>query len=332
MKHAAFLAAAERSSIQIKASEPLAAHTTFRIGGPAELYAAVKEQEQLIALTNLAAKHGVSMTILGGGSNVLISDAGIRGLVSANQTRSITEVTKTPVLAGAPPQIVADSGVALAGLARWAIRAGWSGLEWAVSVPGTVGGAVIGNAGAHGGDVARNLAWALVVYPGHEKQVVAAEDLEYAYRSSTLKRRLSKSWQGMAVDPLPVVLAAGFQLERGDVGEMTARAELFLRQRRANQPAEPSAGSIFRNPVGDHAGRMIEAVGLKGYQIGGARISPRHANFIVNAGGAQAADVVNLIDLIRARVCARFRVDLMPEILFIGAWEKRPPYLPSCRM
>ena len=206
-------------------------------------------------------------------------------------------------------------------LARWTVKNGWTGLEWAVSVPGTVGGAVIGNAGAHGGDIAGDLAWALVAYPGQGRRLLTKDDLEFAYRSrpSLLKRQL-------ATGETLVVLGAGFQLEPGDVAEATTRADGYLAKRRASQPVEPSAGSIFRNPPGDHAGRLIEAVGLKGYRIGGAQISPRHANFIVNVENARADDVIALIDLMRARVFEHFGVELIPEILFVGDWSKQPPY------
>ncbi len=202
-------------------------------------------------------------------------------------------------------QTVAESGVLAGGAGPLGGAAGAAGLEWAVSVPGTVGGAVIGNAGAHGSDTAANLAWAAVRYPGCGRQVLGRDELRYVYRSSLLKEQLLDP----ARDLQPVVLAAGFDLPAGDAVELTRRADEYLARRRATQPVEPSAGSIFRNPPGDHAGRLIESLGLKGYQIGGAQVSPRHANFIVNAGGATAADVVALINLLRRgstgrRACA----------------------------
>ena len=185
----------------------------------------------------------------------------------------------------------------MAGLARWCMREGWSGLEWAVSVPGSVGGAVIGNAGAHGGEISDNLAWALVALPEGGRAVLTVDDLAYTYRTSMLKKLLMRD------APAPVVLAAGFEMVQGDSADMQARAETFLARRRASQPTEPSVGSIFRNPPGDYAGRLIEAAGLKGHRVGGACISIRHANFIVNdTGAATAADVLALIDLMRARV------------------------------
>jgi UDP-N-acetylmuramate dehydrogenase len=305
--------------------EPLARHTTFRIGGPADLYAAADNTALLEAMVELAAACGVPFTVLGGGSNVLIADAGVRGLVIGNSCREMRlgePPTGAPARAGVP-QVIADSGAALAGLARWTIRQGLTGLEWAVSVPGTVGGAVVGNAGAHGCDIAANLAWALVIYPGQGQHYRTAAELQYAYRGSLLKRELvAPPGRG----PAPVVLQAGFNLESGDPSAIAARAETYLARRRATQPVGPSAGSVFRNPPGEHAGRLVEAAGLKGHQIGGAQISPRHANFIVNTGTASAADVLALINLMCERVYQQFGVELVPEIFFLGDWPNHPPY------
>ncbi len=315
-----FMRAAAELGIAVTEHEPLARHTTFRIGGPADLYAAATTVDQLARLAELAAEHGIPATILGGGSNVLISDGGVRGLVIANQTRHYE--WRTPDSASVDgeqpltrPQLVADSGVLLAGLARTAIKAGFSGLEWAVSVPGTVGGAVIGNAGAHGGDLAGNLAWGHVFYPGLGRQTLTGEQMAFAYRSSLLKRQLASG------EAQPVVLKAAFNLTSGDAAALAALADSYLARRRASQPVEPSAGSIFRNPPGDHAGRLVEAVGLKGQRIGGAQISPRHANFIVNVENARAADVRALMDLMRKRVLEHTGIELVPEILLMGEWN-----------
>jgi UDP-N-acetylmuramate dehydrogenase len=312
--------------------EPLARHTTFRIGGPADLFVPAGDLTALAHLTRLAWSYGLPAMVLGGGSNLLVSDAGIRGVVIANQARvmrsSAEELRQNLnglIPSGLLSQVVVDSGAPLAGLARWAMRSGWSGLEWAISVPGTLGGAVIGNAGAHGGEIADNLAWALVAMPEGGQAVLRPDDLAFAYRSSTLKRRLTLD------GPTPVVLAAGFELVRGDLTEMNARADAFLARRRASQPVEPSVGSIFRNPPGDYAGRLVEAAGLKGHRIGGAAVSIRHANFIINTGEARAADVLALIELMRARVFEMAGVELVPEILFAGEWPAHPPYKPLQR-
>lgn len=331
-RRAAFSAAAAALGVRVAADEPLARHTTFRIGGPADLFAVATTPSQLAGLADLATAHELPFTVLGGGSNVLVSDAGIRGVVIANQARSFgpdlaegnvgsAGALTLPEIAGAAPppaDLISCSGAALAGLARWALRNGWAGLTWAVSVPGTVGGAVIGNAGAHGGDMAGTVAWTLVAYPGRGQRWLSQADLEFAYRSSLLKRQLATGTEQ------PVVLAVGFRLARGDVAEMAAQAEVYLARRRASQPVEPSAGSIFRNPAGDHAGRLVEAAGLKGYRIGGAQVSPLHANFIINTGGARAADVVALLNLMRQRVHALGGPVLVPEILFLGEWSEPP--------
>lgn len=305
-----FVREAGSLGVVVRRDEPLARHTTFRIGGPADLFAYTNTQTQLESLRDLAHGYGISSTILGGGSNILISDAGVRGLVIANQTREV-EMRDA--------ELVVDSGVMTAGLARRSIREGWSGLEWAVSVPGTVGGAIIGNAGAHGGQVADNLLWVLASFPGEGRRVVPAEELAFSYRGSAWKRCATTG------EAMPAVLTAAFRLKPGDPHTMTIRAERYLALRRASQPVEPSAGSVFRNPPGDHAGRLIDAAGLKGYRVGGAVISRQHANFIVNPDrSGTAADVLELINLARAQVYESAGIELETEILLIGAWSSEP--------
>lgn len=315
---ARFIQAAAGLGSSVAEQEPLARHTTFRIGGPADLYAVATTVDQLARLADLAAEHGIPITVLGGGSNVLVSDAGVRGLVIANQTRNYEwRINESRISnpSAATAQLIAESGVLLAGLARTAIKAGFGGLEWAVSVPGTVGGAAIGNAGAHGSDIAHNLIEAIVAYPGLGRQTLTAEQLAFAYRSSLLKRQLA------AGAAQPVMLTATFEMVPSDAAALAALADSYLARRRASQPVEPSAGSIFRNPPGDHAGRLVEAVGLKGQRIGGAQVSPRHANFIVNVENARAADVRALLDLMRQRVFEQTGIELAPEILLMGEWH-----------
>ncbi len=315
---------ARTSGISLLRDEPLAKHTTFRIGGPADWYASATSVEQLEALPELALEYGLPVTVLGGGSNLLVSDRGIRGLVIANQTRwhglgaEVRQRWNHPALRDG--QLVAESGVLLAGLARSTFRQGLAGLEWAVSVPGTVGGAVIGNAGAHGSDTAANVAWVAVRYAGCARQVLSRDEMRYVYRSSMLKEQLLDPQR----ESKPVVLAAGFDLLPGDADELDRRADEYLARRRSSQPVEPSAGSIFRNPPGDYAGRLIESLGLKGRQVGGAQASPRHANFIVNTGSATAADVAGLINLLREQVFTATGIRLVPEILFVGDWPAPP--------
>lgn len=307
-------AIAQHTGLAVRRDEPLTNHTTMRIGGPADLFITVNETDQLVVALRLAREHSTPAMVLGGGSNALFSDTGVRGLVIANACRSVQQ---------RDGQIVwAESGVNLAGLARQSMRWGLSGLEWCVSVPGTVGGAVVGNAGAHGGDIAGSLLRATVLTPDGSLVEWPAVRFRYDYRTSALKALLRSG------QPAPIVLSAAFQLAAGDAAEMEARAAGFLSHRRATQPTEPSVGSIFQNPPDDYAGRIIDWLGLKGHTIGKAQFSTVHANFIVNLGGATAADVLALIDLARRSAWHGLGIELTPEILFLGDWPSQPPFQP----
>jgi UDP-N-acetylmuramate dehydrogenase len=258
--------------------------------------------------------------ILGGGSNILISDAGIRGLVIYNRCRAVR-------LDAAPccnypyddrPYLFAESGAAMAGVARRSIREGLAGLEWAVSIPGPVGGAIVGNAGAYGGEFKDVLDSALLIDSHGDVVEYFVSDFHYAYRDSALKRL-----QPLQAAFKPVVLSANFRLPTGDSAVSKHTAEGFLRHRRSSQPVEPSLGSTFANPPGDFAGRLIEEAGLKGTQLGTVQISTLHANFIVNPGGADSAsavDVVRLIEYIQSVIFGRFGVKLTPEVQLVGEW------------
>ena len=303
---------AQQTGLAVRRDESLANHTTMRVGGPADLFITVNETVQLIAALRLARELVVPAMVLGGGSNALFSDGGVRGLVVANACRSVAQHEGQVVWA--------ESGVNLAGLGRQAMRWGLSGLEWCVSVPGTVGGAVIGNAGAHGGSIADNLLRATVLNPDGSLDEWPAARFRYKYRSSALKTLLCNSKSA------PVVLSAAFQLKSGDTTAMEAWAAGFLAHRRSTQPTDPSAGSIFQNPPGDYAGRILESLGLKGHRIGAAQFSTVHANFIVNLGGATAADVLALIDLARGNAWDALGVELVPEIMFLGDWPAQPPF------
>ncbi|MCS7038321.1 MAG: UDP-N-acetylmuramate dehydrogenase [Anaerolineae bacterium] len=289
----------------------LAPFTSFRIGGPAEVLLTVTSVADLTAALRLLRDWEVPFLILGGGSNVLVSDAGVPGVVILNRCRGVSWAT-----AAEPPTVTAESGVLLAGLARSAIRRGLAGLTWAVHVPGTVGGAVVGNAGAHGGAIADNLHRVTLWQDGRVVEVPAAE-LELGYRSSRLKR--------MPPATRPVVLKATFHLAHGDAAAEAAAAADYTAYRRRTQPVAQSAGSIFKNPpagTAPAAGYLIEAAGLKGYRIGGAGVSTLHANFILNHGDATAADVVRLMNHIRRTVRDRFGIVLEPEIEFVGEWRE----------
>ncbi|MCO6451174.1 MAG: UDP-N-acetylmuramate dehydrogenase [Caldilineales bacterium] len=314
-QHLQALAAFGRNGLQENA--PLAPYTSFRIGGPAERLLIVQAIPDLLAALDYCHSEHVTFLMLGGGSNVLISDEGISGLVIVNQCRGVEWLDQP----AGRQMALAESGVALAGLARASIARNLAGLGWAVSVPGTVGGAVVGNTGAHGGCVADNLQSVRLWTDGVVAEFAAA-DLQLGYRRSRLKDIVTKPSFG------PVVLSATFLLEPDPEGEERARADAYLEHRRRTQPVDKSAGSIFKNPPGDFSGRLIEAAGLKGHRIGGASVSEQHANFIINHGQATAADVVALMNVIRARVFAQFGVVLEPEIQFIGDWQNSPKLSP----
>lgn len=284
-------------------NRPLARHTSLRVGGPADLLVTAESASALRQAVSLAWEQGVPCFVLGSGSNVLVADAGIRGLVVLNKARA------AGVVEGG---LRAESGAALATVARLAVSAGLAGLEWASGIPGTVGGAVVGNAGAWGSDVASTLRQAMVLQAGGELATWPAARFEYGYRTSVLKR------QGPG--RRAVVLEAEFRLQPTEEGSLRARVAEITARRRASQPAGASCGSVFRNPPGDHAGRLVEAAGLKGERQGGAIISPVHANFVVNEGEATASDVRSLVELMRSEVQARFGVSLALEIELLGEW------------
>ncbi len=311
----------ERLGVEIVHNHPLAPLTSMKVGGPAEYFATVTTPHQMIKLVRWARATQIPYWLLGGGSNTLISDAGVRGLVIQNRCRAVR--VDDPPCCDYPhdtrPFLMAESGAAMAGVARTSINAGLTGLEWAVSVPGTVGGAVVNNAGAHGGEVKDSLWNVLLLDDAGEVVEYSGDQLAFAYRHSRLKRgRVMRAGFG------PVILNANFRLSVGDIDQSRAQADGFLSHRRRTQPVEPSLGSTFKNPAGDYAGRLIEAAGLQGYAIGGIEVSRLHANFLINPGGVgsgSAADVVRLIEHIQETVAARFNVQLEPEIQWIGEWE-----------
>ena len=314
------LSVPERFGVSIRRQVPLATYTTMKVGGPAEYFAAVAKVDQLIRLVRWARSIELPYYLLGGGSNVLISDAGLCGLVIYNRCRQV-RIDQAPCCVFPQddrPFVFAEGGVSMAGLARRTVAAGLTGLEWAVSLPGTVGGAVVNNAGAYGAAVKDNLYNAMVMDSCGDIDEVPADRLQYAYRTSTLKSQVPVQG-GFG----PVVLSANFRLAPGDGAEIAALAERNLHERRHSQPVEPSLGSTFVNPPGDYAGRLIEAAGLKGATVGGIQVSRQHANFFINPGGAgsaTAADVVALIQVVQRIVAERFGVQLSPEVQLVGEW------------
>lgn len=312
-----FMEHSERSVLRaafgplLKENEPLAKYTSARIGGPAEFFASVESANELAEMVRAAWRIGVRPFILGGGSNLLVSDAGMRGLVILNRARAVEFHDQDE-----PPWARAESGANLGLLARQCGARGLGGLEWAATVPGTLGGAVYGNAGAHGGDMAGNLRMAEILQHDGTVRKWSADELLYGYRTSALKKPANGGGNGHK----PVVLAVELNLKRGDPVLLQAKMDEFVAHRKRTQPPGASFGSMFKNPSGDYAGRLIEAAGLKGARVGQAEISTQHANFFLNLGEARAADVFALIHLAHETVKAKFGVDLQLEVEVVGDW------------
>ncbi|MFL5670850.1 MAG: UDP-N-acetylmuramate dehydrogenase [Chloroflexota bacterium] len=293
-----------RIGVKTSRDEPLARFTTMRVGGPADLFATAHNAHELRALVRFARTRQIPHLILGRGSDVVIADAGVRGLViqvRAEGSRVDGE------------RYTAEAGVQMARAATETQRAGLTGLEFGLAIPGTAGGAVWANAGAHDADVAGVLESARVLAADGSESVLAADDLGFAYRESRFKHRGDHGSD--------VVIDATFRLAPADTEVIKERLDDIRRWRQAHQPLGlPSAGSVFRNPEGDSAGRLVDEAGLKGTRIGGAVVSEKHANFIVNDQKGTAADVRRLAETVRETVRARSGVTLAYEIEFVGDW------------
>lgn len=290
----------------VKPQVPLASLTSFRVGGPAEWYVAPRTLEELQASFEWAAAQELPVTLLGAGSNLLVSDRGLSGLVVGTRRLRYTQFDSET------GQVTVGAGEPLPRLAWQAADRGWSSMEWAVGIPGTVGGAVVMNAGAHGGCTADSLVSAEVLLPDGTTRTLTKQDLRYRYRTSALQ---GKDW---------LVTQATFQLQPGfDAAIVTAATAAHLKHRRTTQPYHlPSCGSVFRNPNKDYkAGWLIEQAGLKGHQIGGAQIAQRHANFILNCGGATASDIFQLIRHAQQQVAQGWSLYLEPEVKILGDFQ-----------
>jgi UDP-N-acetylmuramate dehydrogenase len=285
-------------------NEPVAKHTSARIGGPADFLVVARTTDALRDAASLAWHHDAPLHVLGGGSNVLISDGGIRGVTLINKADSLTLTGESLVTAG--------SGLSSIKLARWCAARGLAGFEWAIGVPGTLGGAVVGNAGAHGGDMSDSVLSVKAAVPGDTRTVQWANaELAFAYRSSAIKR---EGWPC-------AILEVQLRFTPGDTAAIKERMATFTAHRKRTQPPGATIGSMFKNPPGDYAGRLIEAAGLKGARRGGAVISQKHANFFLNEAGATAADVMALAHLAQHRVSEAFGVRLELEIEPVGDWS-----------
>ncbi|QQE65878.1 UDP-N-acetylenolpyruvoylglucosamine reductase [Leptolyngbya sp. BL0902] len=282
---------------------------TFRVGGSAEWLALPRHRQDFDALLQWASAQELPITVLGAGSNLLVSDQGLPGLVICTRRWRSTQFDE------ARGRVTVAAGEPLPTLAWKAAKRGWRGLEWAVGIPGTVGGAVVMNAGAHGGCAADCFVSATVLDPVRGVVEVRPQDLAFAYRTSAL--------QGAGV----VVLEATFQLEPGhDPAVVSADTLDGLNRRRSTQPYDwPNCGSVFRNPLPRTAGGLIEQSGLKGYRIGNAQVADLHANFILNLGQARAEDVYRLIRYVQEQVYDRWEVWLHPEVKFIGNFPDLGP-------
>ena len=301
---------ARRVGVKAERAAPLAKLTTMRVGGPADLLVTAHNGFELRALIRFARSRSIPLTLLGRGSNVVISDRGIRGLVvHVRAEGSRVETTA----------YIAEAGVPMARAATETQKAGLTGLEFGLAVPGTVGGAVWANAGAHGSDVKAVIESADVLLADGSEARLPAEELALEYRESRFK---DQPPDGTG----EIVLGARFRLEEASADRIKERLDDIRRWRQAHQPLGlPSAGSTFRNPAeGPSAGALIEAAGLKGLQQGGATVSEKHANFVVNDRKGTATDVRRLVDIVRARIRDEAGVELVPEVVFLGDWDGWP--------
>ena len=302
--------------LDAETAAPLAPHTTLNVGGPADLLVRTRSPRELSKALGAAHLMGLPYLLLGGGSNMLISDRGFRGLAIKIETppgkRNSGQVLFET---GGAVGLRCDAGIFTAGLARWTASLGWTGFEWAAGIPGRIGGAAAGNAGAYGGDMAHSVARVRAWFPDGERELAVAE-LDYDYRTSRFKHSGEAS----------AVLSVDLHLAPGNKETALATIDQYERSRRERQPAERSCGSMFKNPrdaqgvVVDYSGRLIEAAGLKGTTAGGAQISEKHGNFFINRGAARAADVLALVRQARSRVQDLCGLRLEVEILLVGEW------------
>jgi UDP-N-acetylmuramate dehydrogenase len=294
------------------AEEPMSRHTSWRIGGPADYLCTVEDQGQLRAAIGVANDYGFPWLVIGGGNNILVSDDGVEGVVILNRLRGISLQRSSD---NGHAELTCGAGVFFAKAARFSAQRDFTGMEWGIAVPGTVGGGVVNNAGAHASDVARSLVWTEVLDAQGREERLDPRQLDYRYRRSTLKTQVTARSE-------MVVTSCGFRVDPDQPGAALSRLEKFRRHRIQTQPVkEASAGSSFTNPEGDYAGSLIDRAGLKGHRIGGAQISSLHANFILNVGQASASDVVQLLLLSRRTVIERFGITLVPEVQLAGRWS-----------
>lgn len=290
-------------SENVHVQEPMAGHTTFRVGGPADCLVELENVEQLQKVQRYLKQIEIPYVVLGNGSNVLVSDEGYRGVVL-----QIGRAMNRVLVEG--NCIIAQAGALMSQVAKVAMENGLTGMEFMSGIPGTVGGGVVMNAGAYGGEMSQIVTKVTVVNSEGEILELGNETMEFGYRYSTIKNQ-----------PFTVT-EVSFELARGEREAIKATMEDLAAKRREKQPLEyPSAGSTFKRPEGFFAGELIMKAELRGFQIGGARVSDKHCGFVINAGNATASDVMNLIREIQVRVKDKFNVDLEPEVVFLGKFR-----------
>lgn len=318
---------------RVRRNELLARHGTFGVGGPADVWVTLETSADVLDLVRRCLAHSWPLLLVGNGTNVLYADAGARGIVArlALNTYTIEDHGDGTAL------LQAGAGVSWPKLLHELAALGWGGLEFGPGIPGTLGGGVVSNAGAHFGNLGEVLAWVDVVdvRPNEENAPVVRHyehaELQLSYRHSRFRSERGITFDGdgqpivaphQLIEPAEIITQVGVRLHHDEPQRLQARIEEFKQHRKLTQPPQQSAGSVFKNPAGDYAARLIEQAGLKGQVHGKARISERHANFIVNTGGASAADVVALIVEARRRVKEQFGVELELELELRGAWER----------
>ncbi len=290
----------EQMGERIKIDEPMKLHTTFQVGGPADYFVSPHSEEEIRILLKNAKDYEIPVFIVGNGSNLLVSDKGYRGMI-VQIGKEYSDVTVEGEI------VSAKAGASLAKIARTAYENGLGGFEFAAGIPGTLGGAVSMNAGAYGGEIKDVIIDARVLTKEGEILTIQADELELAYRSSIITK---KDY---------IVLGARFSFEQKDRQEIKARMDELAFARKSKQPLEfPSAGSTFKRPEGYFAGKLIMDAGLRGFQVGGARVSDKHCGFVINAGNATAADIYSLILQVQEKVQRKFNVTLQPEVKMLG--------------
>lgn len=289
------------SSMEMRQNEPMSRHTTLRVGGPADLLLYPRSQEDLQSIVRITGEYELPWHVIGRGSNLLVQDNGIRGVViKLDEGFNDFRVDGTRVSVGGGHSTIL--------LATLMTKNGLTGLEFAGGIPGNIGGAVYMNAGAHGSEIAEVVDCAEILLKNGEITTFSNKDLLFRYRTSILQNEIRG-----------IVLRATFQLSTGPRQEILSTFSRFKNHRKQTQPLQfPCAGSVFRNPPEDYAGRLIEQAGLKGYSIGGAEISTMHGNFIINRGTATARDVLTLIDHAKEAIHSKFNIMLKPEVLVVG--------------